>query len=384
MPAVASRVVGTRLPLLAMIRAETADLKAFYNDYTGAKRPAGIQVEYLRKVIQSHRELLSKWKAWRIHIPLDGGNQSVSHTEFNAILNRALKKFPKIKLYADVGGAIMISPVYSSLFAFRNAATNYDGTILSFGKTVPIRAGQSVAKPVLAFVRKTFAKYPEYVKLWEYLFQELGELWARRHSQILTLSTAPSDWLRLGHAGGHSCYATGGENEYNKIILSKEKNTVVAYLWRSAEAPPTGDKAPNWGAVTARCWLFAVPEKGFIASNAYGLRMDTFREHLLKTAPIWLGTEVKEVQSAHSILDHYDRTRGFVYVNEDTILAGTAFDVVTAVLPPKSPLVIRMRAAEKARLAANISEDEEWEDGFVLPKDMEDENDDDHDDDGYW
>lgn len=331
------------------LASEQAALTTYYERHRGAKRPRGITLdEHLADVIESHRDLWTRWGGWRFHATLPV-TTTVTADDFARACDKAVRKVPS-STWAKVFDYYQLNlPRFSDVYATRTASKEVSW-IEGFTDNIRIRAGQSVARAILAHVRKKYTGYPNYVKFWDILFQELGELWARRHSRILTISTAPSDWMQLGRVAGYSCYSMGGGYEISKINLARRKNSAVVYLSRDGILRPTPNTPPAWGAVIARCWIVAVPGAGFVASNAYGMALPQLVQPLMDTAPDWLGVDVKGTHELHDderAIHAGICKRRVIFINRDTLIVGdraaVCAGVVNRAAPPPSPVPIHAK-----------------------------------------
>jgi hypothetical protein len=146
---------------------------------------------------------------------------------------------------------------------------------------VKVRTGQAPSRAVLAEVRKVFAEFPLYVKMWETLCEAIGVAWAGSRGIPISFSFAPSDFIRLGHMDeGGSCYQTGGGYEFSKLNLSLIEDSLVVMFYDeyekdletipSAMEPRTERLRATSPRQTGRCWaILDVKNAGGVFSNAY-------------------------------------------------------------------------------------------------------------------
>lgn len=163
---------------------------------------------------------------------------------------------------------------------------------------VNIVAGQAVSKSVLRQVKKDFANVPEYITLWERIFELLGEYWSRRNIVSPTLSCAPSTFLKLGFfKDGSSCFKVGNCNEHHKLMLANAPATVVGLYYNDGkEKFQLSPLHPRGGSVAGRSWGVLADGAAHF-SNAYALGWPVLVHPTKQVLKALWGAEVKHEAS---------------------------------------------------------------------------------------
>ena len=135
---------------------------------------------------------------------------------------------------------------------------------------IKIRKGQSIAKAVLSVAPS------DKKDSWRLLFALLGQYWATQNDKqkwIVSISAAPSSFLRLGHYGeAGSCFKFGGEWQRAKAVLAQLPRQVVILFYKE---PDDGYEIvpgqPIKLAVAGRAWgaLGNEDNPGILISNIY-------------------------------------------------------------------------------------------------------------------
>lgn len=142
-----------------------------------------------------------------------------------------------------------------------------------------IRPRQTIAKAVLRALQGADSGVPEaQLAQWTRFFERMGQVWAAQRTWRLTMSCAPSSFLKLGHYGENSCYGCWGGSGYDKTVIAVVPNSVVLLMYTGEEGAaeqllPEGG-APVKGPVSGRAWgwLFDEPgAKGVAFQNIYNV-----------------------------------------------------------------------------------------------------------------
>jgi hypothetical protein len=341
-----------------MVAEEVERLEAWYKD-KGGIRPKWDLSTYVNRVLDSHIGLAAKFGGWRYHSE-PYGHMPLSLNELTTLIQkhqdewakgvtfyakmkdtdpnyRPPEKQPPLplrhwtseldELYCKTLNCCFPAPVPNLDLWHDRVFTAADGkkeAVMEYAarRTVKVRTGQAPSRAVLAEVRKVFADYPLYVKFWETLCDKIGVAWASSKGIPITLSFAPTDFIRMGHMGeGGSCYQTGGGYEYSKLNLSLVTDSLVVMFYKDFEPD---DKKPNPSELrfekqTGRCWaILDVPNGGGVFSNAY---LQDFKQtspsivECLKQLFDW--PDVKAGQDANDALSPLS---GHAYVNGDRTL----------------------------------------------------------------
>jgi hypothetical protein len=205
------------------------------------------------------------------------------------------------------------------------SANGYDESLFC-----DIRVGQRVSAAVMRALEENDVQKP-LIAAWDKLFQRLGEVaWTGQSVPIqVSLSCAPSSFLRLGQYGENSCYRHGGEGEYSKFWLAADcPDSFVALFHRLKDGPQKDTEAKDSVQVAGRAWGIACIKRGALLSNFYQLPREMVLPAVVEALSAGLGVEHAEAElqlpdaKTGMIVPWYDllmRT-GAVYMNKDVHL----------------------------------------------------------------
>jgi hypothetical protein len=236
-----------------LIDEEVTRVEQFYKDHPRAlKSSLGVR-EYVTAVFNAHEDLIRRWGGWRMEFSLDGQVPRLTKAEidrsiqdviyaygtyFNGVYDYRTGKYDKSKV---------IPQPLPNYVLYRSKAFNPDKGELERefeyvkGFKVKIRKGQAVSKAVLGQVRKDFKGNEDMLRVFNRLFESLGQSWTGvRSLSLVHVSCAPVAFLLMGHyrsADTGSCFATSGVSERTKVNLSLFPNSVVLLYYGDALTP---------------------------------------------------------------------------------------------------------------------------------------------------
>jgi hypothetical protein len=196
------------------------------------------------------------------------------------------------------------------------------------------RAGQRIASVIMdALDRGEISA--EKRKVWEKMLQAIGEkVWSATTTSIgVSLSVAPSHFLKLGHYGeGNSCYQNGGSAQYSKLFLATDVPDSFVALFYKPRTGKTEIKISHRtgraiAKVAGRAWGIAVPELGAMLTNFYLLGQSQVGgavTQVLKDA-IGLPDDISTIQGVHEaardtkVADIQKGLASGLYLNSDFI-----------------------------------------------------------------
>lgn len=262
------------------------------------------------RCLRLHEGLVQSWGGWRMSVPAVGVRDgTLSEKEFQVVWAWLMTEgqvlgwnFTNFKgVIGRKGGGPELVLVPWSVFKSRKMAGELKevlggevagikdevevvlGRVMKDGVltavSCKIRPGQAVSGPILQAVEKVGASEVQ-MKMWTGFFQKLGEqVWGEKERFYgVTLSVAPSDFIRLGHYGeGGSCFANGGAQESSKFFLAGDVPDSFVVLYHKAKAE--GQIVP-WEAgkpVAARAWGVGLRGIGALVSNFYLLTHATLK-----------------------------------------------------------------------------------------------------------
>lgn len=293
----------TSLDIDQLIETEVQALKTRYRSrgFTEAKRPMWGVSEYVRRVLDTHIELIERWGGWRWHSgPLEQVDilPNVICNLIYEVSNQFEEKglplqdwyYSENEAYCRLYGCHLPRPITGHVDAYRRKLFTPEDEHLAeqwveyaTRQGVTVRRGRSIAKSVLGEVRKKFKDHPLYIQMWEAIFERLGQAWAGGKALGITLSCAPSDFLLFGHLGESSCYRTGSCHETSKINLSLIKNTLGIFFYRDEVETEVGPDSMRHVQPTGRAWgVVDVETQGAVLTNAYLENWTTTRPSVLR------------------------------------------------------------------------------------------------------
>lgn len=286
-----------------LIREEVSRVDYLLDKYQGNANyePPTSTYNWVTHCYEVHRDLIEKWGGWRWHgtpVVANVVDTDVRRNANTRAWERVLVKSTEEERITLLNAGLPRIDWHSPLFELRHARETVQervaGGTFSNNIQVPVRKGQSVARAVLRHIRREYSEYPTYIKYWEAFFEEMGQAWAStKHELAITLSCAPSSFLRLGHYGeNNSCYQMGFLWEVAKYNLAIIPNSVVllAYDGDNLSTPPPNTQ-PRIGSVSARAWGVVDPDGGATFANLYNSYWERLYPVLNKSFPEALGQE---------------------------------------------------------------------------------------------
>lgn len=207
-------------------------------------------------VLSNNRHLITRWGGWRWLSPTIF-HDTRTYTNATAYFQGLFDTF-----YSPNTGRFILAADYSLQEMLERKMLPYPDTTSPLwqsrtwegesGKVryaskhvVSIRNGQSVARAVLAEVKKDFGREGRlecaddltwYLAAWEKFFERMGNVWAQeraKDSYNILLSTSPGDWASLGCVVNEgSCYGVEGGYEGSKYRLCQIPGAFVGFLVR--------------------------------------------------------------------------------------------------------------------------------------------------------
>jgi hypothetical protein len=171
-------------------------------------------------------------------------------------------------------------------------------------------------------------KYPKLIAEYERLFQTLGEAaWqGQKIPSAATLTARPSAFLNLGHRDGidaGSCYKNGSLHDSSKLFLAADVPDSFVLLTYRRNDEKAMLKSQVEGSPQGRGWGIAVPRRGTVVSNFYGLTKDVVYPAVV--AAVAAGLDIPNLEIlATKVIAIRDHQNSAFYTNPDCCyLAGT-------------------------------------------------------------
>lgn len=340
-----------------LIEAEEAKVAAFIKK-ENAFNPKNLRA-FITKAYEAHEDFIERYDGWRWH----GSPQSVacqSEAEVDRALYAALEKFrlevrgiegmqcvqsaptryalgltnsryaddawEVVKVNPKTNVTYVPEPLHSGrMWADRlspYALNDYFTSWASYAPveyTVSVRAGQSVARAVMAQVKKLWPEHKAYHEAWLHFFAELGQMWSTTKQSAMTLSVAPSTFLKLGHYGESSCYRTGSDWENAKFNLANMEKSAVALFYRDGDLEPVD--GVRKAKVMGRAWgMVHLEEKVAAFDNWYLLPINALSKTMALSLPELVGGGPEWAMERSGDTFYMLSDNGLVYINGAAIV----------------------------------------------------------------
>jgi hypothetical protein len=206
----------------------------------------------------------------------------------------------------------------------RYSTTTRGGNMKEVIIEAPIRVGQRFAAAMTEAIEQIPEKYGPIRKAYERFLQRLGEsVWSGKEKPtIATLTCRPSAFLKLGHYDGvdpQSCYKNSGQHDSSKLFLAADiPDSFVILTWRggAGEDEKIRKQQDEGSKPHGRGWGIAVPERGTVVSNFYGLTKDNVYVAVLAAVEHGLRVNKPKEFGAKSIKIRDGQNQAF-YTNAD-------------------------------------------------------------------
>jgi hypothetical protein len=249
---------------------------------------------FVRATLSRHRDLIDRWGGLRFYGPRVR-METLMEEDVTSAVEEVRKNFLYGRLFGKHRGEKPLMLNNYNLYKSRTFNTDQNVTDVEImaGVTVRIRRGQRVAAAVLDGVRRLYGETePLYEQAFGDLFEALGHRWSSGHPVSVTISVAPSDFIRLGNlCEGQSCHGSqaGGQDTY-KTRLSRYPRSVVYFFHNNLSDSVSGIERVRRSNIHGRAWGYLGTDSGW-ASNIYALPWARVDYALCATIPMALGME---------------------------------------------------------------------------------------------
>ncbi len=256
--------------------------------------------DFIKAAMHSHADLIKRWGGWRYHSPpmtIEELDEEAAH-EITTRVQMMTSDLPLALRQELANGTLpmpTILPVMRRRYAVTMPGVKTTTVHLGGGHSVHVRNGQAIGRVVLSHIKTKFGDKPEYLRIWNRMFELLGHGWRTAEPFAVTLSAAPSTFLRLGQMGENSCTRFGSDWAKGKKFQALLPNSVVAMIYRGNDAVEKETKHGRGrvGKPVYRGWGIVQPGEWAILSNHYLLPIATAAPMLAKVLVDAVGLPVE-------------------------------------------------------------------------------------------